>query len=334
MLRRRFLEFAPAGAALWLGCSSPPASRELKPLRAAAYPRLSMSGLYLAKESGYFEEEGFDVQIERFPDSTHAIALLAGGELDAAFVSPSPALFNALARDAAIRIVAGREIASPSCGTVGSVYGHRGSFPNGLADLSQLAGRSVAASRRMTISEFYLDSLLESVGLSSDDLNIVELPSPEATAAIISGRIDAMVSSYFDRDIESLSDKVVRGIGLADILPNFQYAHVLFGPTFLDAPVEQGASFLTAYLRGARAFRAGETPQFLYDFTKQMSLDPERARRACRQTFDPNGRIDQASLERIGDWCFDKGYCEKRIEVANLIDSRFIDATLAQLGTS
>ena len=139
MLRRQFLgRFSAftAGTLGGIGCATSPGQM----FRVSSFPRISMSGLYLARERGYFRELGLKIEIKEILNGAHSLALLAGSKLDARFAALNPGLIHSVARGSKIRIVAGREIASTTCGTVGTIYGNAESFPHGLQDLTQLEG--------------------------------------------------------------------------------------------------------------------------------------------------------------------------------------------------
>jgi NitT/TauT family transport system substrate-binding protein len=284
---------------------------------------MSMSGLYVAHEEGYFAAVGLEVEIQQMLQTAHAAPLLVSGELDAAFLVLSPALINAVAKGALLRIVAAREMASPNCGSAGALYGRREVFPDGLADPAQLKGKRVAFSGRANIGEFYLDSLLAEAGLSSNDVESVPLGTPELVAALVGGNVDAIVFSHVERDLDR--PDVVKGMGLAQVYPNLQFSFVFFGPSLMRGDVETGVRFLTAYLRGTRDFLAGKTPRYLTEMARLTGRDPGYAQNACRNILAPDGVVDPRSVDRCIEWAVRKGYCPRSAAVARFIDTRFLD---------
>src|ERR1051326_7718851 len=161
--RRQFLQVSMAVP------TAPP-----RKIRAGVTPYPTMSSFYLAHELGYFTDAGLDVEIEPFNASFQIVPLLAAGKIDVTFAAQSPALINAIARGARLRIVAARAIFSPTCGDSGHIYGRRDRFPHGLGDLTTLKGKRVAFGRRAAINEFVLDMILRYAGLRSADIQAVE----------------------------------------------------------------------------------------------------------------------------------------------------------------
>lgn len=289
-----------------------------------------MSSLHLAHELGFFREAGFELEILQTGSPVNSIALLAGGKTDVYFGGTGTALLNAVLKGLRLRIVAGREIASPTCGSTGAIYGLRRTFPRGLTDLGQLKGKRVASGLGITLADFVLDAHLAGTGLSTQDVTVVRLDFRQNVAALFGGGVDAIVATDdFDRDPRSLSTEIVHTPGLARIYPNFQYSFILFGETMLAAEPDTGARFLSAYLRGAREFALGRTPRFMEEFARANRLDVQRAVTACRNTFALDGAIDLNSLRLFADWAARNKYIPRRVEASELVDERFLKRVYA-----
>ena len=306
------------------GCSLTDRSEDDHTVRVAISPYLSMSSFHLAWERGYFREEGLELEVNEIPFTAQIVPLLAGGGLDAAFLVQNPSFLNAVAKGVEARIVAGREIASPQCGDAGALYYSADLFPDGLTDLHQLRGRSLAIVRRATISEFWLDEILATAGLAGDDVQVIELPQADAAAAVIEGKIDAMVSQDFDKDPAAISGKAVRFMRLADVLPGYQYTWIVFGERLLRSARPDGVGFLAAYQKGVHAFLAGESPRFMRDYAERNGLDVASTLTSCRQTITPDGAIDIDDLARFTNWAVAKGYCERALSARELVDTGFL----------
>ena len=298
----------------------------------ASLPHISMSPLYLAEEAGYFRDAGLQVAIRQMAQTSQIIPLLAGGEMEAAFVTLQSTLLNAVGKGARIKVVAGRNRAMPGCGSVSTLYGSRKLFPEGRLDMRKLAGRRIGGARPTSNQEFSLDTVLSTVGMSTADIQMMPMPEPDAFAALISGRIEAVMASYFDQDFAALSDQVVRGIGMADVAPGHQHNFIYYGPTLLDGDHNVGVAFLAAYLRAAREFVDGRTPRWFDDFARISRMDLERARAACRNGLTPDGAIDLPSIQRFVNWAVRKKYCTKPVEPAQLIDTSFLRSAWEHLG--
>jgi ABC-type nitrate/sulfonate/bicarbonate transport system substrate-binding protein len=306
-------------------CSRREAAARLEKIRVAAPRRLTASSLYLADELGFFRQAGFEMEILQVGNSLSATALLAGGKMDVLVGPAGTAFLNAVLKGLPLRIVAGREVAAPTCGYVGAIYGMRRTFPRGLADLTQLSGKRVATGPAVGLAQFALDAHLARAGLSTMDVTIVSLDFHQSVAALLGGGVDAVVGvDDFDRDLTSLASGIVHTAGLAQLYPNFQYSYIIFGQTLLAADPDRGARFLSAYLRGAREFARGRTPRFMEEFARAHRLDLTQARTVCRNSFALDGAIDLNSLRLFADWAARRKHIPRRVEVSELVDERFL----------
>lgn len=323
MRRRHFLVLC--GSLSGLGLMSCSSRNKGRTLRVSANPHFSMSGLYLAQELGYFAKLGLDVDVKRVVSAPQAIALAAGGALDIVFSSLSAAMVNAVARGARLRVVAGREIAEPTCSDTITLYGRREVFPNGLQDLKVLKGKRVYANLDSGLLAFSVEAILAQAGLSPQELGIGKMSSAESIPALLSERIDAVFVVDFARRYPQVADRIIRGASLSDVLPKQQISFILFGKTLIDGDPDVGTRFLHAYLRGAREYLGGKTPKFHDEFAIANGIDPSIARKACRNTFEADGRIDLPSLDRFIRWAREKGQCPIPIRAEQLVDIRFLE---------
>lgn len=327
MRRRRFLPCL-MGTAL-AGCGRK--SRSPRKLRVGIFPRFTVAPVYLADELGFFREAGLEVGFRQVSEPIQVLPALAGGDLEASFSGFSPGFFNAVLKGARLRIVASRDVAVPGCSTGGAIFGNRRAFPQGLRDLHSLRGKRVAIPGPTTLPAFYLDQLLESAGMSAGDVAVVSIRYPEAAAALIAGKIDALAAAMLDKDLDLVSANVVRSVTLAEVLPNYQHSFVFFGSALLDGDPEVGANFLWAYLRGVREYRAGKTPRALEQLALAAHTSPAAARAACRENISPDGLVDRASVQRFLDWAVKKGFVSSAVNASQFIDTRFVEEALRRL---
>jgi len=327
MRRRDLLTACLTGTSLAAGpgCRRrAPSSRER--LRLSVAKRLSASSFYLALELGYFRDAGLDLEVQQSAGAMQAMAAMAGGNIDVLFTAPGTSFLNAVLKGLPLKIVAGREIANPTCGSAGTVYGLRRRFPQGLSDLRVLKGKRVATGPSIGFSVFALDAHLGRVGLSVDDVTRVSLEPQHSVAALLGGSVEAIVlDSELERDLASMAADIVRTASLASVLPNFQYSHIFFGQTLLQADVGIGARFLAAYVRGAREFARGKTPRYMEEYARSNGLDMERVTRACRDTFTVDASVDLESLQMFAEWAARRRYTARPVATSQLVDLRFLE---------
>lgn len=139
--------------------------------------------LFIAKENGYFADQGYDVELVIIEDeSTYG----------AAFVSNSiQGLGQVLDRDI-IQYDAG----APEqyvCTMDASTGGDGLVATAEIATVDDLAGKTVALDKSATSYFFFLQVLADS-NITEDQINIVEMGNDEAGEAFLAGRVDAAVT--------------------------------------------------------------------------------------------------------------------------------------------
>lgn len=301
--------------------------RNTAKIRVSVGDRITMAPIYLAHERGYFREAGLDVELVVSRQSRDALTLLAGGEFDAALFSMTPATPNAIARGARIRVVAGRETLTPGCSDNGALHYREARYPRGLDDAAAWPGSRIATSGDGLNNLFYVDEVMKGLGVEKRRVEIQKMGFEESFAALAGGHIDMSIGGGRPA---YLAGGLPKGVKRSDIVERvvgeYQYSHVLFGRGLLDAPVERGAAFLRAYLKGAAGWVAGETPRFVDVFARDNKLDVEVIKRSCRSSVSTTGQITHAHMERWLRWAVENRHIEQPVTAGKIADTRFIDA--------
>ena len=318
------------GAAAWLGggCGrrAHPAPRKIV---VSVRPNLYMAAFYLAQERGYFQQAGLELDLQPVEEGHQVATLLASGKLDVAFSALLAPLVSVIGSGADVRIVAGGQRLTADCSDVGRLWGNRRSFPRGFDSLASLkrefAGKRMALNSLSNTNAYYLDVLLDKAGLRETDIKIVQVRYSEAVTAVLRGRLDAFMSAdQFSVQKVADSPELIRGAGLVEALPGFQYRFVSFGKGLLQADPGVGVRFLRAYFKGVADFRKGQSPRFLDEFARSNALDVDRARVSCRSSNAVDGEIDADSVARQVEWYVKKGFCSQKAGAQQMADRRFL----------
>ena len=152
---------------------------------------LGMSGwtgfapLTLAKEAGIFKKNGLDVSIKKIPQKDRHLAIASGDVQCAATTVETWIAWNA------------NGVATTQIFQLDKSYGADGMVVKpGIAKISDLKGKTVAASAPGTAPWFTLAWMLKKNGLSPKDVKIVNLEPQAAANAMIAGTagIDAAMT--------------------------------------------------------------------------------------------------------------------------------------------
>ncbi|MHB8128125.1 MAG: ABC transporter substrate-binding protein [Mobilitalea sp.] len=153
---------------------------ELVELNVAYMPNFaSLTSVVTGVNMGYFEEQGFKVNLVEFADGPTIIAAMESGSIDIGYIGPG----------AHKLCIQGRAIifASSHFGSADEVIGNTDKGVNSIADLK---GKTIAIASG-TSSESILDLTLAEAGMTKDDVTVLDMDASAIVTAMISGSIDA-----------------------------------------------------------------------------------------------------------------------------------------------
>ncbi len=189
-----------AAAVAIVGVAASPALAREKITMAHAAPQLTPSyaiNSSLPQYLKYWEEEGLDVEIVPTPGAAAAMQLVISGQADVAMGAPNAAL-AAIQRGAPLKIYFST--------LRGDIYGVALPKGSGLESLQDLKGKTIGVSSFASAGNPYLRGLLASIGLSDQDVSIIEIGvGGRAAAALKSGQVDAL--SLWDEAYVQMQDK-------------------------------------------------------------------------------------------------------------------------------
>ena len=139
--------------------------------------------LTLAKEAGIFEKNGLDVDLIKIPQASRHLAL-ASGDIQCAATTVETWIVWAAAGVPTTQIFQ----LDKSHGADGMVV------RNDIEKITDLKGKTVAASAPGTSPYFYLAWILKENGMTMDDVKVVNLEPGPAAQAFIAGQNDAAMT--------------------------------------------------------------------------------------------------------------------------------------------
>lgn len=135
---------------------------------------------YLAKEKGYFEENGVNVTIKDFSSTTESTNAFIGGKIDFCTFASSETI-SPFAQGAEFSIVLETDKSNGSEGLVAK---------SDIKNISDLAGKTIAT-QIYSVDHMLLLTLLNENGMTEKDVNIVDMSIQESGNAFIAGQCDA-----------------------------------------------------------------------------------------------------------------------------------------------
>ena len=154
-----------------------------EPLKVAHSTWVGYGPLYVAKEKGFFEEEGLEVELILMEDPKLRFPALAAGQIDIA-VTTVDTMLNFLNEDQSYVYLFAIDDSKGGDGIVANKE---------IASVADLKGKSVAYAEG-SVSQFYLGVLLKEAGLSIADVETQNMTAGDAGAAFVAERVDAAVT--------------------------------------------------------------------------------------------------------------------------------------------
>jgi NitT/TauT family transport system substrate-binding protein len=298
-------------------------SRTIATLRVGYLPVTGHAKFFVAKEEGFFKDEGLDVQLTEFANSADGLAALRADKLDlGAFGTTAPLVH--IAKGADITIIGG--VMGEDAAIV--VKPENASIIKTIPDLK---GKKVATVRLAT-GDAVLRGALNDAGIDwKKDLQIFELKNPPAVLeAVKSGQVDAgVVWGPHDLRAEEQGLKVV--IRSGSLAPGHPCCRLTVHTQDAQARRVVWEHFVRAILR-AEKFTNDNHQKTVDDIAKYLKLDRSLIERAyysghLDQSTDPN----LAGIERFWNTMIKSGFVESKQDIAPHIETGIYKKALDEL---
>jgi NitT/TauT family transport system substrate-binding protein len=357
---RRLLRLGLVGLVGFAGCGPAPAAPTTAPATPAtastatgAYtttplnPRMpvvvmdnqvtSMVPVYLAYDRGFFSQEGLDVDLQVLNDNAAIIQTLATNQSQFAVTTPDPIIFNAIGRGIDIKIVAPSTVNGPTDRPAQFVVRKDLIDSGAYKSPADLRGLTVAAPAQS--SEMYVERTLAQGGLTLKDVNVTVIRTPDMLAGFQSKAIDA---AWLPEPVATAVNaggfgKTVASTG--ELFPGAVAAALLMSPQFFKDHPDAAQRFVTAYVRGARAYyqdlmKKGDTAAVVKSFVTHTTIqDAALYDRIGLPSVDPNTLTDPAqSWSVFQDFFVRQGLQEQKIDLTSYVDFSLVNSALEKLG--
>jgi putative hydroxymethylpyrimidine transport system substrate-binding protein len=230
------------------------------------YPNSNHAGLFLARERGWFAEEGLDVDLYTPADPTTVLQTVGAGK-DTLGISYQTDVL--LARAQGVPVVSVAAIAQQP------LQGIMVLESSGIARPSDLAGK-VVGYPGIPSQEAYLATMLASDGLEMEDVELVNVGF-DLTPALVSGRADAALGAFWTHET-IVAERAGYPVGMLrveafGVPPYYELVLVASEETVASDP-DLVTRFLRAAARGYAV--AAEEPETALDALATASPDLDR----------------------------------------------------------
>jgi NitT/TauT family transport system substrate-binding protein len=316
--------------ALAIACESGPSSPEAgstngdRPLHVGVPPWPGFGSQYVAYDLNLFEDEGLEVQETFFPVQSDANTALLAGRVDL-ILTGIPDLITMASRDPSLKLVMLCDYSDGSDGILGRNI-------NGPEDVR---GQTIAR-ENLLIQILMLRAYLDELGLTEEEVNIVDTPAADAASAFAAGQVDIAVTwePFLSNAAQQSDGEIVFNSEGTNIIPD--------GFVMRESLIEERQDDLLAYFRAidratqliedrdeaavaSIASRLEATPEEVLDQLDGVRFfGIEGNKEVVFNPNDPMNIID--SLEFAAATAQDVDLISEPIDVRNLIDESILNA--------
>ena len=300
-------------------------------------------GVLIAMDKGYFAAEGIELETTPFVSAAQMVAPLGTGELDVGGGVVSAGLYNAAARQIAIRVVADRGSTAPGYRyqslMIRKDLVESGRY-KGFADLKglKLSVPAPGITRQAVIAE-----AARRGNIDYNDIEQVYMGMSQQVVAFQSKAIDgAIMIEPYATQLEKAGSAVHVAL-TEDIYPGAEISLAFFGEKFARERADVARRYMKAFLRGVRDFKdvivngRWKTDVGADDviriFAKGVNMPEATIRAMTPQFADPDGAVNMASLATDLAYFKEAGNVTSQTITADMIvDPSFAKQAAAELG--
>jgi ABC-type nitrate/sulfonate/bicarbonate transport system substrate-binding protein len=334
MRRLRSLLIALAAALLLAGCGafgSGPPRAEGQPIRVGlptGVTSFANADIAVAIEKGFFSDVGLTVETQNLRSGVSVVQGVVGGALEIGGSSIEPVV-NAAAGGGDIVIIG----AYTDRLTVSAVT------PTDVRTPEDLAGRRVGVQEVGAFREVMSRFVLQSAGLTPNDVQYIPVDAQSYTSALVDGRIQSAIlqteqAVAAERDYPNLHTIAK----LADVVPDYHYGTYFVSRSWLEANRDVATNFMTALTRAHRFMydNKDETVRIVAKatgFDEQVTAQAYDSLLTQQAVFPVNSGLDQARIEKTVATMRDLGILENDPPPYDqLVDDGPVSDAVAQLG--
>lgn len=302
-------------------------------------PVMSSVGVFIATEKGYFREQGIKPVINPFKASgAKMVPFLASGQLFVGGGNINAGMYNAIANDIPIRVVADKGTVSKGHGYLALLVRKDHVDSGRYKDFKDLKGFKMAVTAKGVSQEIVTEKYLAKAGLSMKDIELKTLAYGDMNIALANKSIDATVQiePFVSAAVEN--DFAVRVAGDDEVYPDQQSAAIMFSPVFIEKHPQQAKGFMVAYVKALRdyndAFEKGRNKEEIISILTKYTRIKDRKiyEKVVPVGLHPDGMINVDSLRSDAAWFTDKGYLKQKPNLDAIIDLSFVEHARKVLG--
>ncbi len=302
-------------------------------------PTMTSSAMFIAKEKGYFEEQGINAILNPFRLSgAQMVPFLATGQIYVGGGTINAGMYNAIQGDIPIKLVAEKGSLHPGKGHLALIVRKEHVDSGRYKTLKDLKGMVFATPAKGVSQQIIMQRYLESAGLTLKDVRLTHMGYPDMNVALTNGSIDATIQ--IEPFVAAAVEKniAVRISGADTVYPEQQAAAIMYSPVFIEKYPDVAKRFMVAYVKGLRDYNDAFFKNKNREEIIQILMKSTRVKN--RKIYDnvvavglnPNGRLMIRSIRDDARWYFEQGYIKKMPDIEAIVDESYVNFAISQLG--
>ncbi|MEU4232413.1 ABC transporter substrate-binding protein [Nonomuraea sp. NPDC026600] len=292
------------------GGSSQPANQGKTKVTAGVIAIVDTAPIHLGKAKGFFDEQNIDLTITPVQGGAAAISGAVSGQFQFAFANTT-SLLTAKQQGLDVQVVANGVSSTGQQGKDFSAVLVKNDSP--IRSAKELAGKKISVNQLKNIGDTTVRASVRKAGGDPSGIQFVELPFPDAPAALQAGRVDAVwVVEPFVSQALSQGARAVAW-NFADAAPDLTVA-MYFTTGKTDADLTKR---FTAAIRKSLEY-ADSHPDEVRDVLKTYTkIAPE----VIAKIYLPKwpAEVNKASVQTIADLALADGILKDKIDVSALV---------------
>lgn len=284
--------------------------KEMKKLSFGAMGSIDIVPIVIAKEKGYFEEEGLELDFQLFTAAKDRDAALQAGALD-----------GLIADEIAISIYQNSGIDMKITGATNGAWTLVVGKDSGIENLEDLKGKKMAISEN-TMIDYLSDYIAEQNVVNASEIEKVAIPAmPARLEALRNKQVDAAILPAPFNDT-AIADG---GKGLADIdNADIMISAIGFLQDEIDNNEEAIKAFFAGYNKAVEYMKNTDIKEYEDIIIETVGYSEDTKGNIILPELNLNYLPDTEKVQAVFDWSKNNGIIDKDLKAEDIIIDKFV----------
>lgn len=284
-----------------------PKTEELTSLRVGVMGSIDVVPIAIAKENGYFEDLGIDLDLQIFTAAKDRDAALQAGELD-----------GVLCDDVAISIYQNSGIDMKITGTTTGYWSLVAGKDSGIENISDIEGKSIAISER-TMIEYLAYYLANENNVDPNNVEKVAIPAmPARLEALKNNQVSAAIlPAPFNDTAIADGGKEITTIYNDDI----NISVTAFLQSVIDEKADAIKNFYKAYDMAVEELNKEGVNKYEDIVIKTVGYSEDMRGKIVLPEFKKNSLPEAEKVQKVFDWSKENGIIDAELNANDIINN-------------